>query len=384
MSKEVKILINGVTLEEGNIIPLLSKIKNWQDSGNKISIIGNKCLKEKIEKFNILKREYKFIELKATRKIENKFYLIFEGLRRNLQLIKTIKNYNSFDIVYSISSVLDLVIFPFYLKIISRRIKWATVFDNKVPLNDPGNKIVRFLAWVFFHLSLVFLRKADYVFAISKDLRNYLIKKGFDRNKIILTGNAVENNLIKKARKKENSNIDALFVGRINETKGIYDMLKVLEIVKKKYLNFQLAFIGTGDKVTENQFRNKILEMNLGGNIQFLGYQTGLEKFNFIKSSKCFWFLSKSESESFGIALLEAVCCGLWAFVYDLVPFRSIYKNNEIIVSKIGDYRSVAKKVIELFDKKDFDNPHGKLLLNKYNWGRIAKIELDNFSKNKK
>ena len=157
-------------------------------------------------------------------------------------------------------------------------------------------------------------------------------------------------------------------------------MLKVLEIVKKKYPNFQLAFMGGGDKITENQFRNKISEMNLKKNIQFLGFKTGIEKFSIIKSSKTFWFLSKSKSESFGIALLEAVCCGLPAFVYDLIPFRNIYKNNEIVVSEINDYRSVAKKVVELFDKNDFGNPRGKLLLNRYSWDRIAKTEFDNFS----
>ena len=134
------------------------------------------------------------------------------------------------------------------------------------------------------------------------------------------------------------------------------------------------------------QFHNLSLMKNLMILLQickkcFLGFKTGIEKFVILKSSKTFWFLSKSESESFGIALLEAICCGLPAFVYDLIPFKNIYKNDEVVISKIGDYQSVAKKVIELFDKKDFVNVKGRLLLDKYCWEDVGVIEM-NFFKN--
>jgi len=374
----MKILINNITFENANIIPLLLKIKYWQSKGWYIGLFGNKYLKERIDSLGIIEH-YEFLELNNTKKFRNKYQFIKEASKRNIKALKKINLFKQYDIIYSISSVLDLVIFPWILKNFNKKIKWVIVFDNIVPLVDPGNRIVKFLAWMFFQLSLILLRKADCIFAISKDLKDYLSHKGFNEEKIILTGNAVENDLIKKAAKGEKYKIDALFVGRINETKGIYDILKVLEIVIKKYPNFQLAFMGSGDEITENQFRNRIIKMNLEKNIQFLGFKVGIEKFKIMKSSKTFWFLSKSKSESFGQALLEAVCCGIPSLVYDLVPYRNIYKNNEIIVSKIGDYKSVAKKVIELFEKKDFENKKGKLLLGKYNWNSIAEIEASLF-----
>lgn len=374
----MKILVNGLTIEEGNLVPLLSKIKIWQGKGGEVSIVGNKDLKEQIEKLSILKKEYKFIELTGTRKIKDKFHLIFEGLKRNLRLAKTIKDYGNFDIVYSISSVLDLILFPFFLKIANKKIKWATVFDNIVPLDDSGNRVVRFLAWAFFHLSLILLRRVDYIFVISKDLKDYLSQKGFDREKIILTGNAVEVDLIKKARRNKRYNIDALFVGRINEAKGIYDMLDVLKIIKKKYPNFQLAIIGRGDATTEKKYKKEIKNRELEKNVQFLGYKTGLEKFNIIKSSKIFLFLSRSES--FGVALLEAVCCGLKAVVYELEPYKKIYLNNEIIMVAKNDYAKAANEVLKIVESSDFENKKGKLLLHKYSWDAIAKKEYKAFA----
>ncbi len=374
----MRILINGATLEGGNIIPLLLKIKTWQNKHSEIFVIGNKDLKRQIKRLNILEKGCQFMELSGTRKIKGKFYLIFEGLRRNFKLIKTAKNYRNFDVVYSISSVLDLILFPFFLKITSKKTKWVTVFDNKVPLTDPGNKVVRFLAWMFFYLSLMLLRRADFIFVISEDLKDYLIQKGFDKEKIILTGNAIEADLIKKAKRDKRYNIDALFIGRINEAKGIYDMLDVLELVKKKYPNFQLAIMGKGDMTTEKRYKKEVKNRELGENVRFLGYKTGLEKFNIIKSSKTFLFLSKRES--FGIALLEAVCSGIPALAYDLRQYENIYKNNEVIVFKKGDYESVAKKMIQLFNRKNFKNKEGELLIGKYNWNKIAKIEFNSFT----
>lgn len=381
MKRPLRLLINGITLEEGNIVPLLLKVRYWQNIKNvEITFIGNLILRERINELGLV-NNFHFIEIKRTKEIKTKFQFIFEGLKRNIGMMRQINKIKSrYDIIYSISSVLDLIIFPWILKKKDKKIKWVTVFDNIVPITDPGNKFIRFLAWVFFRISIILIKNADVVIVITPELMDFLKKRGFEKRNLVATGVAVESDLIKKAEKDKRFNIDALFVGRINETKGIYDMLKVLEIVKKKYPNFQLALMGRGDEITKTQFRNKILEMGLGKNIQLLGYKAPIEKFRILKSSKTFWFLSKSKCESFGIALLEAVCCGLPAFVYDLIPFRRIYKNSEIVVSEIGDYRSVAKKVIELFDKKDFENKKGKLLLGKYSWERIADIEINSFS----
>jgi glycosyltransferase involved in cell wall biosynthesis len=377
-----KVLINFVTIyREGFMVLWLLKLRKLQELGLDLYINGAIFVK-RIDLINgdIYSFNDKFEEIKKIPEIKlTKFGYIGYSIKRN---IKALKNYKrifkgNFDIIYSPSSVLDLVLFPFIAKILGKKIKWATVFDNTVPFTDPGNKIIRFLAWLFFQISVLLIRKADVVFVSTPELMEYLIKRNFDKNKLVQTNFAIEGDLIKQAKPDERFNIDMLFIGRINETKGIYDMLKALEIIKKKYLDFQFAIMGRGDEVTERQFKNKIKEMGLEKNIQFLGYRNGQEKFNIIKSSKCFWFLSVSKSESFGMALLEAVCSGLPAFVYDLDPFKRIYRNNEVFMFKKNDYKAVAKKVIDVFDKKQFENKTGELLVDKYSWDRIAEIEYE-------
>ena len=379
MKLPLRLLINGITFETAILAPHLLNVKYWQGRSCKITYLGTSVLKKRIEETNIIEN-FDFVEVKGKWELNSRLSLITEGLRRNLIILFGIKEFkNKYDVIYSRSSVLDLVIFPYFLKIFDKNIKWATVFDNIVPLKDSGKRLIRLLAWSFFHLSLIFLRKADYIFVISDELKDYLIRRGYGKDKVVLTGNAVETNLIKKAKCDKKYDIDVLFIGRINETKGIYDMLNVLEMVNKKYPDFQLAVMGRGDATTEREFKQKIKEMGMEKNVQFLGYKTGLEKFNIIKSSKIFLFLSKSKSESFGIALLEAVCCGVKAFAYKLKPYENIYKHGEVNLFSIGDYRSVAKEVIKTFDDKSFGNSKGELLVDKYNWDRIAEIELKHF-----
>jgi glycosyltransferase involved in cell wall biosynthesis len=221
------------------------------------------------------------------------------------------------------------------------------------------------------------LHKADKIFVISKELKKYLIKKHFDPSKLIVTGNGIEINLIKKSKKEKKYNFDALFIGRINESKGIFDMLDVVIKIKQVYPKFKLAIMGNGNKKVKNKLNIKIKKLNLKNNIILLGTVTGLKKFSIIKSSKIFIFLSKNES--FGIALLEAVSSGLPAFVYNLPTYKNIYKNNEINIFKKGDIDSISNAILNTFENKKFENKNGKKLLNKYNWEKIANIEYKSF-----
>lgn len=373
-----RILINGLTLEQATLAPLLYNCRYYLSRGISITFFGNKELKKNIDRARII-NNYEFIEFTNSRKITTHFQFIYEALRRNFSALAYLNKFKGqFDIVYSRSSVLDLIIFPFLLKSIDKKIRWVTVFDNKVALCDPGNKLIRFLAWIFFRLSLLFLHRADKIFVISLDLKLFLLKNGFKERDIVITGNAVEADIIRQSNIEQRYEIDALFVGRINEAKGIYDMLKILEIVKKEYPEFQLAIMGDGDEATKRNLFKKIQKMKLGNNIQFLGYKIGIEKFNIIKSSKSFWFFSLSES--FGIALLEAVCCGLSAFAYDLPPFRKIYKNNEVNLIEKNNYQEAASRIIKLFRSGVFENKSGELLLDKYSWEKIVQIEYNSFT----
>ncbi len=373
-------MINFPTLGRNGIdIPRLLKFKELEALGCELHIFSGKFLRKiklagkDIYSFNETIPEFKsYPEIKWT-KMKFMLFALKMNVRSLFYIRKIIKS--EFDVIYSPAGMLDLVLFPRIIKLFSRKIVWTNSLDNIVPFSDPGNRFIRFLAWIFFQVSVFMLRKADVVFVPTEEIKDYLLKRKFPPGKLVRTGFAVENYMIEKARKNEDWKIDALFVGRINETKGIYDMLKVLELLVEKYPHFQFAIMGAGDVATEKKFKSRINEMNLLKNVLFLGFKTGQEKYNIIKSAKCFWFLSVSESESFGMALLEAVCSGVPAFAYKLPQFSWLYPNGEIDVSPKGDWKMVAEKVLKLFESGNFENEKGKLLLGKFSWKKIAEME---------
>lgn len=379
--KKIKVLINLVTINnQGIFIAWLLKFKKLQSLGCQLSINGATFTKE----IDLIKEDpyifnRHFSEIKKIRSNRSLLSLtVFFALQNIKALARIFKvRRNKFDVVYSPSSVLDLILFPFFLKIIQQKIVWVAVFDNTVSLFGSGSKLVRIFTWIFFRLSLILLKRADKIFVISPELKQFLIDSNFQRDRIVVSRNGVENSLIKKAKPIAKLKIDALFIGRINEQKGIYDMLETLLIIKKYHPKFQLAIMGRGDTKTEENFKKKISTLGLKNNVLFLGYVSGQKKFDIIKSSKCYLFLS--HNESFGISLLEAVCSGLKAFVWDLAVFRETYHHSEVKFYKRGDYQSVASGVIDLFRRKDFNNIAGKKLLGRYDWEEIGELEFNSF-----
>jgi len=379
--KKIKVLINLVTINnQGIFIAWLLKFKKFQSLGCEISVNGADFVEKidllKDDVYNFNKKLPEVSKIKSDRSLPAlTIFFALQNLKALPRLFKVCRD--KFDVIYSPSSVLDLTFFPFFLKVIEKKIVWVAVFDNTVTLSGTGSKLVRFVAWLFFRFSLRLLRRADKIFVISPELKQFLIQSNFRADRIVVSRNGIENALIKKAKAIREVKIDALYVGRINEQKGIYDMLKVLAIIKTVYPGFQLAVMGRGDIKAEENFKKKISDLKLGRNVNFLGFVSGQKKFDIIRSSKCYIFLS--HNESFGISLLEAVCSGLKAFAWDLAVFRKTYRHGEVEFYSPGDYRAVADGVLNLFRKKDFNNRAGKKLLGQYDWGEIGELEFNSF-----
>jgi glycosyltransferase involved in cell wall biosynthesis len=372
----MKILVNLNTLTaDGIMILWLKKFQELAKKGHFLDIFYHHQFHSfDLTTENIYQFHQKYIKPNPPPIIRSKIKFIFYSIYCNFRSFLKTHQTKNYDLIYTPSSVLDLVIWPFIITKKYSHLAWATVFDNIVPKKDPGNPIIRFLAW-FFEISLFFIKQADIIFAISPDLKDFLISRGFDPKKIIITGNGVETDMIKAAKPKPKYALDGLFIGRINETKGIFDMLLVLKTITKTYPDFKLGIMGRGDQATETKFLNQIDKLKLKQNIKLLGYISGLKKFEIIKSSKSFWFLSVSSSESFGIALMEAVSSGVYGFVYNLPIFQKIYQHHEVYFSPTGDIKTVADQIVSLFKSKKFVNYNGKKLLGRYSWPKIIALE---------
>ena len=210
----------------------------------------------------------------------------------------------------------------------------------------------------------------------------YKLNKYFKKIHLYTTypGYAVDLPLIPK---KINYKYDFVYMAKFEYGKGIYEIVKIMEEIKKTKPNFKLALVGDFTfKDEESKFFDKIKKCNLDDNIDCLGWLDGEQKYETIIRSKIFLYPSFA-GDTFSICLLEALSCGKQVVCYD-VPF---VKDNFNIrtVHKIPVFKNklFAKKAIELLDEKKY-NVKESIDFVKYNyssWNEVANAEYNAYKK---
>ena len=193
--------------------------------------------------------------------------------------------------------------------------------------------------------------KCDAIFTITEYQREAFINKGFDANRIYTIPNSIDihqNDNKQIIKHKLNSPVVLGVLGRFDPMKGFPDFIKSLSILKEEGVSFkaviggspQTSYIAEYDKV-----KNLIKELNLGDNVEFLGWVEDKTKFfNLIDI-----FVLPSYYEPFGIVLLEAMLHQK-PIVSSLAEGpKEIFEQNKdcAYLFPIKDYQEMAQKLKE-------------------------------------
>ena len=148
-------------------------------------------------------------------------------------------------------------------------------------------------------------RSADALVTVSSTFVKMLRRYGLNEH-IYCLPNCVELPELYRTEQHHNK-LRLVFVGRINEVKGIYDVLECLHKYKEQLQDkVELHIGGIGD---EERFLKMMTDYNLSSMIVQHGWVVGKEKEDLFCSSDV--FIHPSHFESFGIAILEAMSYGL-------------------------------------------------------------------------
>ena len=222
-------------------------------------------------------------------------------------------------------------------------------------------------------MSLFLCKNADLIFVVNPDIKNDLIAKGFQANKIIITDNGVEHNLIDSVKVNEKK-FDACFCGRIDQKKGVFDLLEIWEKVLKSCPNAKLVIIGDGPVYSDlvKTVKNTALDKN----ITFTGHLFGERKIATIKSARI--FVSPSYEEGWGIAVSEAMACELAVVCYDLSAYKIFGK--DIIKVEVGNKEQMTMSITNLIaddeKRKSLAANSKALVTSMLNWDKISVKQL--------
>jgi phosphatidylinositol alpha-mannosyltransferase len=177
----------------------------------------------------------------------------------------------------------------------------------------------------------------------------------------------------KRIKKFSDEKINILFVGRIEERKGLIYLLRAYQILEKKFQNLRLIIVGEGELKKECQ--NFVKEQNLK-EVHFEGEKTGKELISYYNSSDIFCAPS-IYGESFGMVLLEAMACQLPVVAFANEGYKEFFrgKRGEKFLTKPKDFKGLAKKLEILIENENLRKEMGKWGIKeakKYSWDKIA------------
>jgi glycosyltransferase involved in cell wall biosynthesis len=276
------------------------------------------------------------------------------------------KGENSFFLTNYINLLLRILYFPFFLykhkiDFIHQNIPFDTkgiirefilnligrIFRFKTLIHIHGGKLLfeKSKNFVIIFMIKNLLNNNKYILVLSDSEKNILnINYGFSNSFVLPNSISIQNNF---SNKSFNNIPTFLFLGRIHEDKGIYEIIEMFKNLKN-YFDFRFLLYGDGT-IVKSVINN--LELILGENFFYGGVVTGPDKMAII--SQADFFLLPSKFEGLPMALLESMSMGLIPIVTNVGSMDLLIKDgfNGIKVKKNDSHEFLHKTINILNDK---------------------------------
>jgi glycosyltransferase involved in cell wall biosynthesis len=223
------------------------------------------------------------------------------------------------------------------------------------------------------YLSLIkgiYYRYSDAIIELSESNIARHIQWGY-KKKIYLETTLVDKNLLKNideesiASKYDTSGNEysILFLARVEVTKGVYEMVETIRLLKNRYKKIKLAIAGDG---TETCNLKKSIEAELIENIIFLGFVEGNEKEKVLKDADFFFF--PSYSEGMPTSVLEAMAFGLPVVTRKVGGLSDFFINGEHgFITESKDPKVFYELFVKLIDDCELSK---KIAFNNYRYSK--------------
>lgn len=252
----------------------------------------------------------------------------------------------------------------------------AKIFCNFYHLNPPPWKrendyIYSTTSWILQYLSLLILKPVvNKFFVLTTEGRDLLMGLGIEPHKIHISGAGVSSDYYQIKTVCGLSHCDIIFVGRLNKTKGIYDALHCLILIKKVCPSVKLGVIGASTDTELAKIKNIINKNKLTRNFHYFGYISSEKKIKLMKSTPI--LIAPSHEEGFGIGVLEGVASGMKVSAYDLPVYRLIFDKyrDKITYAPLGDIQSLSDNIVKLLKNGGVNKP-----VKVPTWEDVAKIQ---------
>jgi phosphatidyl-myo-inositol alpha-mannosyltransferase len=171
--------------------------------------------------------------------------------------------------------------------------------------------------------------------------------------------------------------LNILFVGRLEERKGLIHLLKAYHRLRKRKVDARLLVVGAGPKLREYK---RYVGLRGIRDVEFLGRVSDDEKVRYFASADIYCAPNTGQ-ESFGIVLLEAMAAGVPIVASDIHGFKRVVERNvQGILVEPRNPRALAAGLYAL--ARDPDLRHemgdaGRERAPEFSWDRVTERIVD-------
>jgi len=171
---------------------------------------------------------------------------------------------------------------------------------------------------------------------------------------------------------RDGRTLNILFVGRLEERKGLGHLLKAYHRLRKRKVDARLLVIGAGPKLREYK---RYVGLRGIRDVEFLGRVSDEDKVRYFASADIYCAPNTGQ-ESFGIVLLEAMAAGVPIVASDIHGFKRVVERNvQGLLVEPQNPRALAAALYTL--ARDPDLRHemgeaGRARAPEFTWDRVS------------
>lgn len=171
------------------------------------------------------------------------------------------------------------------------------------------------------------MQNTDGMIVLAQHFKDKLVKYGF-KNSILLTTTKVDDALVEDfnvVTGRDYSKKNILFLARIERTKGVYEAVDTYALLKPKYKDLTLTFVGDGSELPALK---KYVEGTGLQEVRFTGRLDGDALINEYKAAN--FFILTSYGEGMPTVVLEAMAFGLPVFTRKVGGLVDFFENGKM------------------------------------------------------
>jgi glycosyltransferase involved in cell wall biosynthesis len=146
---------------------------------------------------------------------------------------------------------------------------------------------------------------------------------------------------------------DCVFMAKLIPGKGIHRLPEIFARIAVARPGARMLVVGSFERQRDRRrFDAALARLGIADQVDMAGWLRGRDKYAALASGRVFLYPSYA-ADTFAIALLEALACGVPAITYD-VPFsRAVYRTPAVRRCAIGDSTVFADAALEILSAED-------------------------------